>query len=127
MTTANLTSMTDVLLTLLVMFMVAETASMTYGFNMKLPSSISIAKPDDPTILITYTADRKLFLTTRDEGDKELQKERLKIELARLKKEKNYDLVIIRADRTVKYKDVIQIMDDAKQAGFENISLATEV
>lgn len=125
MTTANLTSMTDVLLTLLIMFMIAETASASFGFNMKLPQVITAKKPDDPTILVTLTQDRKLFVTTSG-GDQELQRERLTPYLARLKSQQNYNQLVIRADRQVKYRDVIAIMDDAKQAGIEDISLATE-
>jgi len=128
MTTANLTSMTDVLLTLLIMFMVAETAGISLGFNMKLPRVIAVEKPDDPSILITYTKERNLFITAGKKGnDIKIQRVKLKTYLARLRHKFAYDQVIIKADRNIKYKEVISIMDDAKRAGYQNISLATEI
>ena len=126
MTTANLTSMTDVLLTLLIMFMVAETAGKLYGFNMKLPQTVAkITKPDAKSLMITYTKKRVLFVTTEKEGDRKLQREKLKSYLAQLAKKYRFESVIIQADTALKYKEIISLMDDAKRAGLKNISLAT--
>lgn len=123
----NLTSMTDVLLTLLILFMVLETAKASLGFNLKLPSVVAVAKPEDPTIVITYSGKRKLFVTTTRHGDVQMQREKLRGYLAKLGKQFAYENVIIRGDSKLKYKEIIGIMDDAKRAGFENISLATRM
>lgn len=126
MTTANLTSMTDVLLTLLIMFMVAETASKIFGFNMKLPQVVQqVSKPDNTALMITYTKKRDLFVTTSKEGDTKLQREKLKAHLAQLKAKYRFDQVIIQADIDLEYKEIISLMDDARRAGLKNISLAT--
>ncbi|MCD4783610.1 MAG: biopolymer transporter ExbD [Candidatus Eremiobacteraeota bacterium] len=127
MNTLNLTSMTDVLLTLLIMFMVAETAGTTWAFNMNLPKVVSLEKADDPSVLISYTAKRKLWVTTSITGDIQVQRENLKVHLARIKGKYNFEKVIIKADKSIRYKEVIAVMDDAKRAGFDSISLATEI
>lgn len=127
MNTINLTSMTDVLLVLLIMFMVAETAGTTWAFHMNLPRVVSVEKADDPSVLISYTAKRKLWVTTSVTGDTLVQRENLKVHLARIRGKYNFDRVIIKADKSIRYKEVISIMDDAKRAGFDSISLATEI
>lgn len=123
----NLTSMTDVLLTLLILFMVLETSKTMFGFNMKLPQVVSVESPEDPTILITYTSKRDLFITTSAKGDVKIQREKLRSYLSKLRKQYKYDMIVIRADKNLKYKEVISIMDDCKRAKFDKISLATEM
>lgn len=126
MTTANLTSMTDVLLTLLIMFMITETAGKIFGFNMKLPQVVQqVTKPDSTALMITYTKKRDLFVTTSKEGDTKLQREKLKAHLAQLKAKYRFSQVIIQADVDLEYKEIISLMDDARRAGLTNISLAT--
>ena len=127
MNTINLTSMTDVLLALLIMFMVAETAGTTWAFHMNLPRVVAVEKIDDPSVLISYTAKRKLWVTTSVSGDKQIQRENLKVHLARIRGKYHFEKVIIKADKSIRYKEVISLMDDAKRAGFDSISLATEI
>ncbi|MCE1245355.1 MAG: biopolymer transporter ExbD [Firmicutes bacterium] len=122
----NLTSLVDILMVLIIMFLMMETSGASnWGFNMKLPTVVAVEKPKDPTVLISMSAEKKLFVTTSAEGDKLLQKDALKAEIARLRKEYGYKIVVIKADKKLKYNDIVGIMDDAKRAGYENISLAT--
>jgi biopolymer transport protein ExbD len=128
MSTINLTSMVDILMVLIIMFLMMETSSgSTWGFNMKLPAVVAVEKPKDPTVLISISAEKKLFVTTSAEGDKQLQRDALKSEIARLRKEYGFKIVVIKADKKLKYTEIITIMDDAKRAGYENISLATGI
>lgn len=123
----NLTSLTDILMTLIIMFIVMETSSEKMGFNMKLPNTVAIQTQDDPSILISLSAKGKLFVTTKKTGDEVVDPVSLKSKLRELRNNYGFDRIVVQADKSVKYMQVISIMDDAKQAGFQSISLATGI
>lgn len=122
----NLTSMTDILMTLILFFMVLDTAETLYGFNINLPASISTVeqqKKVDPTIFIDYRGPGNIVVTTAAQGEKAVGEDQLKQYLAILKKQFGYKQVILQASQRVKYKYVILVMDMSRQVGLTDISL----
>lgn len=116
----NITPFTDVLLVLLIIFMIAASSVMKNGLGITLPKAVKADVAQEGNIVISITKDAQVYVGSRNLGQDELLPY-----LQRLKSEKNTDRVIIMADGTVKYSQIITVMDTAKNAELTNIALAT--
>jgi biopolymer transport protein TolR len=122
----NLTPMTDVMLTLLVLFLVMETAGATMAINMNIPNVKAVETPKDPTLLISVLKDGNVVISTKDQGENRMPREQILGYLGQMRKQRGYEAVIIQANSDVQYREIIEIIDEAKQAGFDKIMLPTE-
>ncbi|MGL5784252.1 MAG: protein TolR [Alphaproteobacteria bacterium] len=121
MSEINVTPMVDVMLVLLVIFMVAAPL-MTTGVPVDLPGSNAPALPEqkDP-LMITLTQEGKLFLQETEVPSAAL--------VARLKAITgvNPDApVYIRADQTLAYGQVMELMGLIRQGGYTKVALISE-
>jgi biopolymer transport protein ExbD len=120
----SMISLTDVLLTLLIFFMFIE-ISQNSGAFMLYGKSGSSAPSDEQSkvVRVNYTENGEIYVVTPS-GEKtrvERAKFRYYIKLAR--ERHSPDRLLINAHKSANYKEVISIMDDARSAGYENISL----
>lgn len=123
----NITPLTDVLLVLLIIFLIAAAAGV-FGFNLRLPKSQApeFMKKQFKGIVITIPAwaqERKaVFVGSRlillDILPNYLYQEHLR---------KKTDQAVLRIDRAVPYGTVINVMDAAETARLDKISLAAPV
>jgi biopolymer transport protein ExbD len=121
MSEINITPFTDVLLVLLIIFMVAATATMQNAFNMNLPKTTTTVSADQVKDLVIHvTKDDKLYVGEKLTADSEL----LPL-LERMRANTNSDKVIIMVDGKVRYSRLIEVMDKAKAARLTSIALAT--
>lgn len=119
----NITPFTDVLLVLLIIFMVAATAVMQYGFNINLPKAVTSAtEPFDRDIVVSINKENQIHIGNNPD---QVDRDNVLSSLKRLKTDKNTDRVVIMAEGVVKYANVIWVMDVAKAAGLGSIALAT--
>ncbi len=116
----DITPLIDVIFLLLIFFMVSTTFISSPGIKVNLPKASVKSKTIKPdSIEIVITEKNKLYL----EG-KTIEKEKFGATLAYLQKKSKRKNLIIRADGNVRHKDVVYIMDTAKQAGIQRLSIA---
>lgn len=114
----NVTPFIDVMLVLLIIFMVAAPLA-TVDINVDLPQSSGAAsvRPDQP-IWLTVAADRSLSL-----GDTALRQDRLAVALAEATGGDTETRIFLRADKSVSYGVVMEVMNTLRDAGWTKIAL----
>jgi TonB system transport protein ExbD (group 1) len=114
----NVTPFIDVMLVLLIIFMVAAPLA-TVDIAVNLPASTAAPQPPpDKPVFLTVKPDLTLTL-----GDAEVARDALG---AALEQATNHDRdlpVFLRADKTVSYGDVMEVMNLLRAAGFLKVAL----
>ena len=123
--TINVTPMVDVMLVLLIIFMVI-TPMLQRSQTVELAKAVNpIQMPDadkEDSLIVAVMRDGKVYFDTeliRDRGDL-TQKIRDRV-TNRVNKE-----VFVKADARAKYKNVVDVVDDVRSAGVDQLGLLTE-
>jgi biopolymer transport protein TolR len=122
MSEINVTPFVDVMLVLLIIFMVAA-PMMTVGVPVELPKTAATALPtpkEDP-LSITITADGRIMLQ-----ETEIPMDQLIPKLRAIAAERDDNKVFLRADGSIAYERVVQVMGALNAGGFADIGLVTE-
>jgi len=118
----NITPLLDLAWVLLVIFILTTTA-LVQGIEVKLPETAD-HKEEVETEVATVSLDKAGRIFLNDEPIELAQLE----EKLRLFKTANPSLpVILRADRSLVYDEVVKVLDAIKSVPVENLALATEV
>jgi biopolymer transport protein ExbD len=120
----NVTPMADVMLVLLIIFMVV-TPMLQKGVAVELaktknPLDMKEADRDD-AILIAITRDGKFYL-----GQDKVSPDDLATKISNLLANKLDKTVFVRSDLRAKYGDVVQVVDNIRNAGVDKVGLLTE-
>jgi biopolymer transport protein ExbD/biopolymer transport protein TolR len=120
----NVTPMADVMLVLLIIFMVV-TPMLQKGQSVELartknPIDMKEADRDD-AVLITLTRDSKIYL-----GQDKVSIEALATKVNDLLASKLEKKVFVKCDLRAKYGDVVQVVDNIRNAGVDQVGLLTE-
>lgn len=120
----NVVPLVDVMLVLLVIFMVAA-PMMTQGFKVELPESRRAPAVDQDPVTVsvptTYRRDGRVRLG-QESIPLSVLGERITQALAGRSKQN----VILAADGSVQFQDVMTVMDELKGAGVDNVSMQTQ-
>ncbi|MCU0910757.1 MAG: protein TolR [Rhodobacteraceae bacterium] len=122
MSEINVTPFVDVMLVLLIIFMVAAPL-LTVGVPVELPRTAAQSLPQTPEepLTITITADGRLAIMETETAEADLIP-RLRAVAA----ERADDKVFLRADGSIPYERVVQVMGALNAAGFADIGLVTD-
>lgn len=123
----NVTPFVDVMLVLLVIFMVT-TPILYQGVDVKLPKTQSKSMPSidrEKKVVVTLNNNGQIFIEK-----KEYTLDELRVEIRVLMSEQGKDIekenVFLRADTTVPYGTVVEVMSEIRNAGVTNLGLITE-
>ena len=122
MSDINVTPFVDVMLVLLIIFMVAA-PMLTVGVPVELPRTSAGALPaeQEEPLSITLTSDGTVLIMSSEIDPNELIPR-----LRAIAAERRDNKVFLRADGTIPYERVVQIMGALNSGGFNNIGLVTE-
>lgn len=122
MSEINVTPFVDVMLVLLIVFMVSAPL-LTVGIEVNLPKTAASA--------LEQTPEEPLSLTITNEGtvglqDTQVEKNRLITRLRPIMAERSTQMIHLRADAGVPYKEIVEVMGALSAAGFTEIGFVTE-
>ncbi len=116
----NVTSLVDVTIVLLIMFMIIAPISQG-GIEVRVPQTESAALPSSEAILISVDAEGRVFIDRT-----EVRPDALGDVLEQVRQSRGLARVYLRADEGNTYGRVMEVMGQLQLAGFENVGLVTE-
>ena len=117
----NLTPMLDIVFIMLIFFVVTASFIKEAGIDVNRPGAITAERKIRASILIAINEDGHIWIDKR-----QVDERAVRANIERLLAENPQGSVVIQADRKAKTGVLVKIMDAARLAGVENVSIAAE-
>ena len=119
----NITPFTDVILVLLIIFMITTPLILQSNLKVSLPEAAS-GKP--------LTNTRRMNITIADDNtvyvdDKLVTRKELRAQVRMMHRDNPNMEVILFSDKTVRFKNIVSILDDLNEIGIKNLNIAAKV
>ena len=118
----NITPFTDVVLVLLIIFMITTPLFVQSAIKVKLPSASSSETESGKNLMILIGSDGHVTLNSKG-----ISLDELKSELEARTTHNPDAVVVVNADKQVRYEHVIQVLDITKQSGVKRLALGVEL
>ena len=118
----DLTPMIDIVFIMLIFFIVTASFVKEAGIEVNRPGAVTAERKEKASILIAIAENGEIWI---DKRAVDVRAVRANIE--RLRAENPQGGVVIQADKNSKNGLLVKVMDAARLAGVENVSLAAEV
>lgn len=116
----NVTSLVDVTIVLLIMFMIIAPISQG-GIEVRVPQTESAPLASSEAITVSMDDEGRVFVDRT-----EIRPEALGQVLQQIRESQGTERVYVRADAANPYGRVMEMMGQLREAGFENVGLVTE-
>jgi biopolymer transport protein TolR len=116
----NVTNLVDVVLVLLIVFMISA-PMMQAGVEIELPKASESPRDVSAGIVISIDKGQQIYI-----DQYKIPADQFESRLKTIREVKKFRPIFIRADKSVPYGTVIELMAKIKKMGIENVGLVTE-
>ena len=117
----DMTPMLDIVFIMLIFFIVTTSFVKEAGIQVNKPEANQANKEPSANIFIAIRDTGEVWMDKR-----QVDVERVAANLERMLAEQPTDLVVIQADKKAEHGRVVEVMDQVKEAGIDEISIAAE-
>jgi len=118
----NLTPMLDVVFIMLIFFIVTASFVKESGIEISRPGASTAVRKERGNILIAISANDQIWMNRR-----QVDPRALRANIERAHAENPQGAVVIQADKAAKTGLLVQVMDAAREAGVDDVSLAADI
>lgn len=117
----NLTPMLDIVFIMLIFFVVTASFVKESGIDVNRPGAVPAERKERASILIAINEHGQIWIDKR-----QVDVRAVRANIERLLAENPQGAVVIQADKESKNGTLVRVMDAARQAGVENVSIAAQ-
>jgi biopolymer transport protein ExbD len=118
----NMTPMLDIVFIMLIFFIVTSSFIKESGVEVERPAAATATRQEHGNILIAITSENAIWVDRR-----EVEPSALGILIERLHAENPEGTVVVQADQGARAGLLVQVIDQARRAGVEDVAIAAEL
>ncbi len=118
----NMMPMLDIVFIMLIFFIVTSSFIKESGVDVQRPAAATATRQEQGSILIAITSKDRIWVDRR-----EVEPAALRVIIERLHAEHPEGSVVIQADKAASSGLLVQVIDQARRAGVDDIAIAAEL